>query len=534
MLKALCIAAVSLCSLLHSSEEQLTVMVPMRDGTLLPTDLHFPEGYRDASAPCILVRSPSGRKTFPWSSHSDLTKHGFVVAIQDARNALDPEGKTLPYHADGWGREQDGYDTVEWLAASPYSNGKIGTIGYSAAGITQQMMAPSAPPSLQCQYIGMAAGSLYHHAAFEGGQLLKHDIEGWLATHARDPSIYSYICNQPHYNAFWEKFNSMKVANKVEVPAIHYGGWYDVFLQGTLDSFVARQERGGQGAAGKQKLLIGPWTHYWPWKPLLGDFTVPTNAMQMPDAYAPERWFHYHLNNDDHNIEELPPITYYLMGPFNGEPSSGNVWRTATQWPVPAEEVPLYLSSDHILTFTLEANAARYPFTYDPQNPVPTIGGRNLFLEAGPKDQRPIEARDDVIVLTSAPLDADMEITGPISGTLFFSSDQDDVDVAVRLCDVYPDGSSILITDSICRVGHSLAKETPLELKIDLAATAIVIAKGHCLRLSLASSNFPRFDHHAEKKAFGGYVRPATVAHNVIHTGAHYPSHIALPVVRHR
>jgi len=517
-----------------------TLQIPMRDGTELPTDIYLPDMHAEG-LPCILMRSPAGRKAFPWRMYARLAKAGYLVAIQDTRSALDPEGKSIPYWSDGWGREQDGYDTVEWLAKSPFTNGNVGTIGFSALGITQQMMAPSAPPSLKCQYIGVAAGSIYHHAAFRGGQLLKNQVEGWLGAYAKDPSILTYMCNQPHYNDFWSRFDSVAVADRVTVPAIHYGGWYDIFLQGTLDSFVARQEKGGEGARGKQKLLIGPWTHFWPEELLLGDFEVPETAREMPEAFSPVRWFDFYLKGVPNNVEELPPVTYYVMGPFDGSASGGNLWKTAESWPVPAERSPFYLAAGGRLAGGKRPEKeATFSYEYDPENPVPTIGGRNLFLESGPKDQSGIEKREDVLVFTSSPMEKELEITGHIMAELFFGSDSKDTDVAVRFCDLYPDGRSILIADSIFRTGllhcakNSIEHDPnkPVRVELDLWSTSLVIAKGHRLQVMVSSSNYPRFERNSNRGILSRHSEKPLKTQNRLYTGGRYPSCIILPIVK--
>ncbi len=446
--------------------------------------------------------------------------------------------------SDGWGTERDGYDAVEWLAESAFTDGNIGTIGFSALGITQQMMAPAAPPSLKCQYIGVAAGSIYHHAAYPGGQLLKDQIEGWLGYYAKDPSVISFLRSQPHYNEFWSRFDAVSMAHKVTAPAIHYGGWYDTFIQGSLDSFVARQVNGSEGARGKQKLIIGPWTHHWPDTMKLGDFEVPKNAQEMPAAFSPKRWFDHYLKKIENKVEDLPAVTYYVMGPLDGTPSSGNVWRTADHWPIPSKRTAFYLEADRGLRMERpNEDDAVFSYMYDPDEPIPTIGGRNLFIESGPKDQREIEKRDDVLLFTSDPLQEDLEITGHILATLFFSSESSDTDVVMRFCDVYPDGKSVLIADSIFRTGllhhgpHEVVEHMPgeaVEVALDLWSTSIVIAKGHRLRVSVSSSNFPRFERNLNHGARGfesAGVEDAVAVKNALHVGKRFPSRIELPIV---
>ncbi|MFQ5729247.1 MAG: CocE/NonD family hydrolase, partial [Waddliaceae bacterium] len=516
----------------------LTVPIPMRDGTKLLADLYFPPEGEPSDCPCVLLRCPAGRKAPFAVKYTALAACGYVVAIQDTRSAIDQEGKTFPYWSDGWGREKDGYDTIEWLSKSSYSNGKIGTVGVSALGITQLMLAPTAPPSLKCQHIGVAAGSLYHHALYPGGQILKDQVEGWLQMQSRDSGVHSYACSHLFYNDFWERFNTIRVADRVAVPAIHFGGWYDTFLQGTIDSYVSRQERGREGAKGQQKMVIGPWTHFWPEINRLGEFEVPAAGVVPPTDFSPKPWLDYHLKGLKNGIEEMSPVTYYVMGPFDGSPSTGNVWRFADKWPIPCVDTSFYLSSDQKLLENEKPVASKtFFFKYDPYNPAPTIGGRNLFLASGPMDQRPIEQRDDVLVFTSAPLSEDIEVTGNVVAKLFFSSNCEDTDVVVRLTDVYPDGKSILIADGIYRTGMGMIEKEhnahkPVEIDVDLWSTSIVFARGHRIRISIAGSNYPKYEKNFNVGFIGAHSGAYAIAKNKIYIGGPHLSRLILPVVR--
>lgn len=491
-----------------------TLMIPMRDGMTLPTDIYLPDPEAK-NLPCILLRGPAGRHSHTATMFIPLARQGYAVAIQDTRSAIDPEGRTLPFFSDGWGECQDGYDTVQWLSKHPATNGKIGTLGYSNMGITQLLLAPTAPSGLVCQYIGVAAPSLYHHAIFPGGKFLKNQVEGWLGLVARHPSVVDWVKAQPVYNEVWENVNSLPHSHRVTSPALHIGGWYDTFIQGTLDSFTSRQKEGGEGARGTQKLVVGPWVHRLLLTTRFGDFAVPPKGYEPPYEISPKIWFDYHLKGISNQVEALPPVLYYVMGPFDGSPSSGNRWRTADRWPVASIDLPFYLTEDRRLVAHLEGNksgAVHYP--YHPENPVPTIGGRNLFLESGPKDQRAIEQRADVAVFTSDALDEDLEVTGKIIAYLSMTSERDKADVAVRLTDVYPDGRSVLIAEGMSRIG----KEK--EVEVDLLSTSLVFAKGHRIRISISGSNFPRYE-----------ISP-TPGKDTIHMAGDKPSRIVLPAVR--
>ncbi len=509
----------------------------MRDGLSLPADVYLPpsqESHFSKKYPCILLRSTAGRKAEPWVHYAALSQLGYVVVIQDTRSAVDLEGKTPPFLSDGWGKLQDGYDTIEWLAKSDYSNGDIGTLGFSALGITQLMLAPCAPPSLKCQYIGVAPASLYHHAIFPGGQLRKNQVEGWLGLYAKDTGVVSYVANQPFYNEFWKALDTTIVADRVKSPALFYGGWYDTFLEGTIQAFLSRHQSGAEGAKGKQKLLIGPWTHFWPYVTKLGDFEVPKEGANPPFDTSPQRWFDHYLKGNKNGVDELPSIIYYVMGPFDGTPSKGNVWKSAEQWPIPAKHTPLYLTQDRELVFgTFSETPSSLTYRYDPRDPVPTIGGSNLFLESGPKDQRLLEERSDVLTFTSKPLEEDLEVTGKIVAKILFSSEQSDTDIVVRLTDVYPDGRSILILDGIHRTGintkHSANKQQ--EVDVDLWSTSLVFAKGHRIRVSVSSSNYPRAENNLNVGVYGANTGAFKIVQNTLHFGGERGSHLILPIV---
>jgi predicted acyl esterase len=526
-----------------SVQPDLVVNIPMRDGTELPTELHFPASHKGklsaGDLPCVLIRSPRGRAPVR-AEFSPIKNWGYVVAIQDTRSAIDTTGKEIPYMADGWGALQDGYDTVEWLAKSDYTNGRVGTVGESALGITQALLAPSAPPSLKCQHMRIAASSMYHHAIFSGGQLKKIQVEGWLGDYSKDNrGVLSFLLSQPNYNELWASLDAISSADKVNTPAIHLGGWYDTFSQGTIDAFVSRHYGGSENAKGKQKLVMGPWTHMYHIDPSFGDFAVPDAAHQPPVDLSMKRWLDHHLKEEKTGLEEEPAVIYFTMGPFDGTPSKGNRWQTADHWPVPAKETKFFLTPERTLrSDTIPPQAATFTYLYDPQNPTPTIGGRDLFLAAGPKDQRQLEQRDDVLIFTTPTLGDDTEVTGRIQAKLYVSTSAIDTDFAIRLSDVYPDGRSILVADGITRLASvehergKLDRSKPIEIDIDLWSTSMVFAKGHQIRISISSANYPRYEKNLNMtQGFNPNGKPC-IAKNTLWVGKQFQSHITLPIVK--
>lgn len=505
----------------------ISLQIPMRDGKELAADLYLPS--QDAKGlPCILIRSPAGRQTPYALMHLALLEEGYALVIQETRSAADPLGKTVPFQSDGWGELQDGYDTVVFLAKSPYTNGKIGTMGASALGITQLLMAPTEPPGLEAQYVAFAASNLHKHGLYQGGVLCKHQVEGWLGYYAKDPSVYKTIYLQPIYNDYWQQFNMLPLVSQCSAPTLHLAGWNDVFLKGTLEAYTALQENGGSGAKGKQKLIIGPWTHLWPLVTNFGEYAYPEPALNPPFDWSAKSWFACHLKGEK-ALKELPNILYYVMGPLDSEVSSGNVWKTAEKWPLPHLATPWHLTTNKALS-RMPGEDALYQYNYNPDQPVPTIGGRNLFLLSGPCDQSSIEKRPDLVVFTSAPLEEDLEITGDVLVRLFVSTDQEETAFSARLTDVYPDGKSLLIADGIQCLKKTISG--PAEIEIDLWPTSLVFAKGHQIRLIVSSSNYPRFEKNLNTSKRMHHDSSAMIAKNSIYTGPTYPSRIILPVIK--
>jgi len=515
-----------------------TVMVPMRDGVRLATDIYLPSPEAK-NLPAILIQTPYGRGNYANEWGARARKWGYAVVVQDMRGRGDSEGTPLVFLDSGWGERRDGYDTVEWVARQDFCNGKVGTVGASAMGITQNMLAPAAPPHLVCQYILVAASSLYHHAAYYGGEFRKCLAEGWLEDNKFPEENLRLVRQHPLYDKTWRLADSVREARRIRVPAVHYGGWFDIFSQGTIDGFLWRQEHGGKGARGTQKLVIGPWLHDGPGAVKIGDFELPENARSLPLDISAKRWFDFYLKGIANGADKIPPVIYYVMGPFD-KTGPGNEWRTAQKWPPPSRPTSFYLRSGGRLALEPpETKEGRAQYVFDPNNPVPTIGGANMRIQGGPMDQRPIESRPDVLVFTSDVLDKPLEVTGRIFAELWIASDRRDTDFAVRLCDVYPDGRSILICDGIqrCALRKSLSRLVPLKpgrptrIRVDLWSTSIVFAPGHRIRILVSSSNYPRFDVNPNTAFLKKPPETRLKATNTVFFEKRHPSRIILPVV---
>jgi len=448
-------------------------------------------------------------------------------------------GDNLPFLGCGWGKYRDGTETVAWILKQRWCNGKIGTTGASAGGITQNLLAGTTPKGLTAQYIQVAAASLYHHASYVGGAMRQSQIYGWLKSNRFDPKAAKLMRAHPRYDDYWHEYDSTRKHAAINVPAVHVGGWFDTFCQGTIDSFVGRQYHGAKGAKGTQKLVMGPWAH---------GIGRPTGELRFPDAQPPRKygvmqWFDHMLKGKPNGADALPSVAYYVMGDTSdtGQKAPGNEWRYADRWPVPATNTAYYLhkSEKLIPTKPTATSDGAAIYTFDPANPCPTRGGRNLNLPAGPMDQAKIEARPDVLNFTTAPLQKPVEVTGRVLAKVYISSSAVDTDLSVRLCDVYPNGKSYLIAEGMLRLRRrqSMSKSvlmTPgkiYEVTVDCWSTSIVFNKDHRIRVSITSSNHPRFDRNPGTGKVWTDGCKFVKQTNRIHCTAKYPSHILLPIV---
>jgi predicted acyl esterase len=514
-------------------EGKQTVMVPMRDGVKLATEIYLPAG--EGPWPTILVMTPYGRESTEGFA-GEATGRGYALVCQDFRGRFGSEGDDYPVFVHcGWGEHQDGYDTVEWIAQQSWSNGKIGGFGVSAPGIAMNMTAPSRPPHLACCYVSVAFSSMYPQAAYQGGAFRKSLLEDWLNQNKFSPRNLELIRAHPNYDDFWKEIDPERVAAKVNVPMLFVGGWYDIFAAGTLNSFTTINKQGDEGARGKCRLVMEPYGHG-----RCDDLVF--HDTDHPDAAGAWNWFDIWLKNDGKGIERVPTVQYYVMGDPADPNTSGNEWRTAEDWPVPAEMVKVYFHRDNKLRLgPPEELFGSLSYKYDPKDPVPTVGGANLTGAKGPKDQRPVESRADLLLFSSPVFNRYVEITGPVKVKLWASSTAPDTDFTAKLCDVYPDGRSMIVLDGIVRASHRNSMENTemiepgriYEFEIDLWSTSIVISPGHRVRVAIASSNAPRFEPNPNTGRPSGTDGKTEVATNTIYMNASHPSHILLPVAFH-
>lgn len=538
--------------------EPETIMMPMPDGVRLATDIYRPD--TDEKVPVILVRTTYGRKGFAKMLLPFLQGKKMALVMQDTRGRHDSEGLSNTFVDD----TADGYEAVEWVAAQPWCDGKIGTGGISALGITQYLLNKKPPEHLSCQHVMAAPESLYHTIVYQGGAVRRSLFYGWVLGQNFPTHVFQLILSQVDYSDMWRQLDLSVDYEKVNVPIMHMTGWYDLYARGNIEAFMNIQQKGGPNARGRQLLVVGPWTHSGFLgidKTQVGELKYPANSDYDPMKVV--AWYQECLQGKDKGFISGPAVRYYVMGDTEDKGAPGNEWRASDSWPVPSTPTTFYFHKDGALGVDKPADpAASLSIVDNPADPVPTLGSREHGMERHTVDLRPIEQRPDVLVFTTPPLEKPVEVTGHISAKLFFTTDVVDTDFAVRLTDVYPDGRSMLITDGIVRASHrdGFEKRIPItpgetvEVEVEVWPTSIVFNKGHRIRVDVSGTNFPRFEinHHtgqyhyysmdelnkavAEGRLTDYVYTPkpapdAKTAHTTLHLSADKPSSIVLPIV---
>jgi len=512
-----------------------TYMVPMRDGVSLATDVYLPFIFNKPHG-TIFLQTPYGKDDL-FQLGVILSLIGWPTVIQDIRGTYDSEGTFQGYRES----QNDGPDTLSWIASHDWSNGKVASIGPSALGITQYFMAGANPPELACQGVMVATPNLHKYAVYQGGELRKNLVEEWLKSVNGSYLLQEIIDHENSTDETWVNVTLDDNWGNINVPAIHMGGWYDIFLQGTIEAYYGYQHLGGSGAKGKSKLIIGPWWHggYIEYKQ--GELTYPENSRRIIELLLmySEMAYKYTMNKNT-SFDERPAVWYYTMGDVYVIDAPGNQWRYADDWPVSADNISWFFNDNGILSKNLPTVNEPLTYVYDPTNPVPTVGGQNLDLPAGPFDQTYIEERSDVFVFTSDNLTEPYEATGPIKARLFVSSDCPDTDFTVKLTDVYPDGKSMLITDGILRMRNRNGTDhwefmqpgEIYEVTVDMWSTSYIWNTGHKIRVAVSSSNYPRFLANPNTKDSIYKNTTYNIANNTLFIDSDHPSCIIFPEIK--
>ncbi len=505
----------------------------MRDGVKLATDVHKPDGPNPGPLPVILGRTPYNKNSLDGLG-AEAMRRGYVLVVQDCRGRFASEGENLPFNLDG----PDGFDTLEWIAKQPWCNGRIGTWGGSAGAITQFQMITSGTDKVSAQHLTVGAPNLYD-VIYINGVFRKALIEDWLRGAQWGSNALPRWVAHPLYDEYWRERDVSRDYSRANAPALHIGGYWDIFAQGTIDAFVGYQEKGGPNARGKQRLVMGPWTH-GVLQEKAGELTFPHAKRPPGEVDDAWKWFDLTLKGDPTSLNAGPAVTYYVIGDTSDPKAPGNVWRTAVQWPpVKATPTPYYLRHNRSLDPSKPGADDPLGWSYDPADPAPTVGGIQLTIPAGPLDQKKVEQRPDVLVFTTAPLASPVEVTGRVRAQVWVSCDTPDTDLIAKLCDVYPDGRSFNLCEGAIRARfrEGRAKEKFLEpgkvypLDIDLWSTSVIFNTGHSIRLQISSSSAPGYDPNPNTGAPFRANAETRKANIKLHTDAQHPSHVVLPVV---
>jgi putative CocE/NonD family hydrolase len=573
------------------------IPVAMRDGTILRTDVYRPaEG---GPFPVIMQRTPYNKETAALAlQQTDVfraVRRGYAVVNQDVRGRYRSDGTFHPFHQE----INDGYDAVEWAAAQPWSNGKVGMFGTSYVGATQWLAAIAAPPSLKAIVPAFTASDYYEGWTYQGGAFQWGFMLNWvlpflttadllrkswredvpdfaerreamldaidngnevaytlpLKDFPVDNELSPYFAewlSHPTRDEFWTSCSIEEHHNNVRVPALSIAGWYDIFLDGSIRNFNGVREKGATEEARKgQRLLLGPWTHTTPPLQQSGSVDFGNRAGQGAVPLSMDvdgehlRFFDYWLKGIDDGYSEEAPIRVFVMGE--------DVWRDEWEWPLArAVNTEYYLhsggransiSGDGSLSTEPPGDERADVFLYDPNQPVPTIGGQLCCypsnLPPGAFDQRPVEARSDVLMYVTPPLETDVEVTGPITLTLWAATSAPDTDFTGKLVDIYPDGYSRNLTDGIIRARYKdgtdkarpITPGEPTEYTINLWPTSNLFKAGHRIGLEVSSSNFPRFDRNLNTGHELGEDAEMQPAVQTIFHDAEHPSRLTLPIV---
>lgn len=571
------------------------VLVPMRDGTKLAINIWLPES--DGPLPVLLTRTPYGKDLFVTYTATtpnifELMKHGYAVVVQECRGTFQSEGIFVPHVNEA----NDGVDTLNWLVEQTWCDGNVGTFGGSYLGFVQWHLAAQGVPALKAMAPAVTSGDIYRSPWYSPGGALSLGIAiTWgtimslqeimrrqqlgdadvndlmkLAADMADldvtsavtplfehPLIAKYLpwmldaaIHHPERDEMWAELSALDRVSAITTPALHIGGWYDLFIGETLRSYTEMKERGGSLEAREgQYLIVGPWAHsinghaaMYPDRTFGPTGTM--DAARFTDAHL--ALFDCYLKGRKETLAKQPRVRIFVMGI--------DQWRDEQDWPLPdTQYMPYYLQGDGPantaagrgkLSTSKPGSTTLDTYLYDPRRPVPSLGGTrvNPGRWDGAADQRPVHNRDDVLCFTSDVLDEPVEVTGPVTATLYVSSSAVDSDFTAKLVDVYPDGRAIILCDGIQRMRYRESLSAPklmrpgevYEITIDLLATSNVFLPGHRILLEISSSNFPRYDRNSNNGQVIARQQASAMipAVNRLYRGPEYPSRVILPIIK--
>ena len=542
------------------------VKAPMRDDVRLSTTVFLPAGV--GPFPTVLVRTAYNRVGITGQGFTD---RGLALAVQDCRGRHDSEGEWYPFVHEA----QDGLDTLEWLRRQPWCDGRVGMFGDSYLAATQFLLATTGTTGLTALNPRFMAGDCWKRAYYCDGAFSLGLTWSWLcfecsartseaalmplfdvakilrsspllaldeASGASAVRAYRDYVTHSHYDDLWQAINVRERLSQVRVPMLLVGGWYDYYAGETFLNYMAlRKHAPSPGLGDAHRVLIGPWTHGMGGTSVLGEVDFGSAALAENDVTM--RWLGALLTGG-RPADVLPaPIRLFVMG--------ANEWRDEHEWPLARTRwTECYLRAEGRLSPEPPSDEVPDEYEYDPSDPVPTLGGNHSIgpynpglyemARPGPFDQRPVEARDDVLLFTSDALEHDTEATGPVTVTLYAASSAPDTDFVARLTDVHPDGRSLNVTEGILRARFRedvwgapklMDPGEVYEFRIDLQATSYVFMRGHCIRLQITSSGFPLWDTNRNTGSDPATDTGGQVARQAIYHDRAHASRLTLPLI---
>jgi putative CocE/NonD family hydrolase len=566
--------------------KEVDVPAKMRDGVTLLADVYRPT--EPGSYPVLLMRLPYNKKTaqtYVYASPEFYASQCYIVAIQDVRGQYASQGVFYAFQNE----MQDGYDSVEWAASLPGSNGKVGMYGFSYVGATQWLAAVMRPPHLVAISPAMTSSDYYDGWSYEGGAWSLAFEESWpiqtiaLVSARRSgdqsavakindatgmlPKTYEHLPLKEYpwlspgipavagyfydwlahdtWDDYWRQWSIRKDYGRVQVPALNFDGWYDVFLNGAVENYMGMRKEGGSDAARSGgRLVIGPYLHL-PWNRKAADVDFGSEA-DNPIEDLQVAFFDHWLKGKDNGVDKAPPVRVFVMG--------AGRWRDAEDWPIPGTQFTSYYlhslgeansagGNGRISTHKPTADEPPDHYVYNPADPVPSRGGHSCctpdVAPVGPTNQADIEGRADVLVYSTPALDHAVEVTGPVSLTLYASSSAVDTDWTAKLVDVFPDGHAINLNNGIIRARYrdSLEHTSPItpgeiyKYVINVWPTSNVFLPGHQIRLEVSSSNFPHYDRNPNTGHPFGVDAAMQPANQTVYHDEEHASVLTLPIM---
>ncbi|MDP3738905.1 MAG: CocE/NonD family hydrolase [Hyphomonadaceae bacterium] len=511
------------------------------DGVQLLADVHRPKGL--TKTPTLLSRIPFSNTWWNRVRSDSISRYwaarGYTVVVQGTRGRYESGGDFYPLAPE----RQDGIETLKWLSEQPWYDGRIAMWGGSAFGHTQWAIADQTEPNVDAFFIQIASTDFANVFHVDGAFALETALYWALLSHGEVDKEIDYkdfekgiaglpaieadnraCCDVEFFNdwalneadaPYWRIVDGDNRAKHVQAPVLLLAGWYDPFLRTMLADFEDLRSR---PATRYSRIVIGPYVHAdtieWPG----GGIDEPYRLASVAPALD---WYDYQLKVTDKPLN-MAPVRIYVMGE--------NRWRDEQEWPLARTRYRDFnLSGSGGLDTALVLQEPSRSFVYDPLDPVPTAGGAMLGKRAGLKKQNEIEARDDVLLYTSRPLDEPMEVTGPLMAELYVSTDAPSTDFTVKLVDVWPDGSAYNIADGILR--RSYLPGAIKHIEVDMGATSVVFGKGHRIRVEVSSSNYPRFDRNPNTGEPAVTAARTQVARQTVWHDAQHVSRIILPVI---